>query len=325
VTTTLLEALGPVARADGARLVASPRSERELSHVLMVLKERRASLGAEVTLDRSGFDRLAHVEDRSMTIDAGAGVSIRDVEARANAQRLSLGPLPPAAWSLSVGALVEDAAQAWRVVVPGRLEPIASRVTGVLADGHLVTSPPGPRHASGPDLPSLLIGAGGLVGLVTSATLRLTPLHDVEQRRLYSFVTQVPALEALREAISAGVAVARSVVRGRAGRTLVEISVRGTASSVERSLELFSRCAEQADGRFEGQGREPEVDGPEAEVSWAAVARALAVGTSVELFRVSLSSVIARGVPVAAFEPPHPLTRSLSAAFDRTQALGRAS
>lgn len=323
--TTLLEALGTVARVDGPGLVVRPRTERELSHVLMVLREKGASLGAEVQLDRSGFDRLGSVADRSMTIEAGAGVSIRDVEVSANAQRLSLGPLPPAAWSLSVGALVEDAAQAYRVVVPGRLERVASRVTGVLPDGHLVTSPPGPRHASGPDLASLLIGAGGLVGLVTSATLRLMPTHDVEQRRLFSFTTHVPALDALRESLSAGVVVARAVVRGRAGRTLVEVTVRGSTASVERSLELFSRCAERAGGRFEGQGRELEVDGPESEVSWAAIARALAVGTSVELFRVSLSSVIARGVPVAAFDPPSPLSRSLSAAFDRTQALGRTS
>lgn len=323
--TTLLEALGSVARLDGPAVVVRPRTERELAHVLMVLRDRGASFGADVALDRSGFDRLGQVDDRSMTIEAGAGVLIRDVEARVMAKRLSLGPLPPSAWNVSVGALVEDRAQAFRVVVPGRLESLASRVTGVMPDGHLVASPPGPRHASGPDLASLLIGAGGLVGQVTSATLRLAPADDVEQRRLFSFESQVPALEALREAISAGVLVARSVVRGRAGRTLVEVTVRGSAATVERSLELFSRCAERGSGRFEGQGRELEVDGPESEVSWAAIARALAVGTSVELFRLSLSSVIARGVPVAIFEPPSPLTRALCAAFDRTQALGRTS
>jgi FAD/FMN-containing dehydrogenase len=288
----------------------------------MVLRDRGLALGSEVMLDRSGFDRLARVEEQSMTIEAGAGVSIREVEARANAHRLSLGPLPPAAWSLSVGELIEDPGQAFRVVVPGRLECLASRVQGVLPDGHLVTSPPGPRHATGPDLATLLIGSGGRVGLVTSATLRLTPLPDVEHRLLFSFDTHVSAIESLRDALSAGVVVARAVVRGRAGRSLVEITVRGNRTSVECGLDLFSRCAERAAGRFEGQGRELEVDGAEAEVSWPAIARALSVGMSVELFRVSLASVMARGVPRAALEPPSPLTLSLSAAFDRTGALG---
>ncbi|MBE2251827.1 MAG: FAD-binding oxidoreductase [Myxococcus sp.] len=323
--TTLLDSLGSVASPLGPGVVVRPRTERELAHVLMVLKERGASLGVEVTLDRAGFAHLGQVHEASMTIEAGAGVAVSDVEAKANALRLSLGALPPAAWRLDVGALVESPTQAFRVVVPGRLEPLAARVTGVLADGRRVASPPGPRHATGPDLASLLLGAGGVVGLVTSATLRLVPLHEHEQRRTFSFSNSVPALEALREALSAGVLLSRVVVRSRAGRALVEITLRGAAAQVDRELQLFGRVAERGGGRFEGQGQELPVDGDEAEVSWAALARALSVGGAVELYRVSLSSVVARGVAVAEFDPPSPLTAALRAAFDPTRALGSRS
>lgn len=322
---TLLEALGPVARVDGDGLLVRPATERELSAVLMVLRDRQASLGDGIGLDRGAFDRLGAVRERAMTIEAGAGVRVREVEARANEHRLTLGPLSPAAWDGSVAELVEHPARAYRAVVPGRLEALAVRVSGVLADGHVVSSPPGPRHAAGPDLASLLIGAGGALGLVTAATLRLMPTHDVEQRRLFSFATHALALEALREGLSAGASLARAVVRGRAGRTVVEVTVRGTVGQVDRELELLARCAEKTGGRFEGQGREVEVDGPEVEASWADVASALAQGASVELFRPSLATVIARGVTAHEFSPPSPLFKGLRAAFDRTQALGRSA
>lgn len=320
---TLLESLGPVARPVGDGLVIRPASEREVVAVLAVLRERQVSLGAEVMLDRSALARVGTIKERAMTLEAGAGVPVRVVEAKANEARLTLGPLSPAAWDASVADLVEHPAMAFRAVVPGRLEPIASQVTGVLADGHVVRSSVGPRHAAGPDLASLLVGAGGALGLVTGATLRLMPLHDVEQRRLFSFGTHAQALESTREALSAGASLARVVVRARAGRTVVEYLVRGSAPQVDREAELLGRCAEKVGGRFEGQGREAEVDGPEREASWADVASALSHGASVELFRPALSSVIARGVAGHEFVPPSPLFKGLRAAFDRTQALGR--
>ncbi|MBL8920610.1 MAG: FAD-binding oxidoreductase [Myxococcaceae bacterium] len=320
---TLLQALGPVAQAVGDGLVLRPASERELVAVLAVLRDRQASLGAEVMLDRSALARLGAVQDRAMTLEAGAGVPVRVVESKANHARLTLGPLSPMAWEASVGELVEHPALAFRAVVPGRLEPIAAGITGVLADGHLVRSAVGPRHAAGPDLASLLVGGGGALGLVTAAVLRLMPLHDAEQRRLFSFGTFAQALEATREALSAGVTFARAVLRGRAGRTVGEYTLRGAAAQVDRELELLARCAEHVGGRFEGLGREAEVDGPEREASWADLASALGHGGSVELFRPALTSVIARGVAAHEFIPPGPLFKGLRAAFDRSHVLGR--
>lgn len=296
--SALERSLGSMARRDGAQLVAAPTSERELAQLFAVLVDQRALLGRDVHLDRARLDWRGPVDDRSMTIEVGAGVTVRDVEARANAHRLTLGALAPSAWECSVGALVEHPGHAFRAVVPGRLEPIAARVVAVLAQGHVVTSAPGPRHASGPDLASLVIGAGGAVGLVTRATLRLEPLPAVEARRTSSFPTHAQAVEAVREALSAGLVPARVVLRARAGRFVAEVTSRGTASQVDRQLGLLSRLVERTQGRVEGVGREAEVDGAEHEATWDDVASALATGASVELFRVSLSTVLARGVRV---------------------------
>lgn len=322
--TTLLEALGPVAREDRGEVIVQPRTERELAHALMVLRERKAAFGSDAVLDRRSFDRLGTVADRSMTIEVGAGVLLRDVENVANHARLTLGVVPPSAWDLRVGELIEHPAFAFRAVIPGRLECLAARITGVTADGHLIRSPPGPRHAVGPDLASLLIGAGGRLGLITSAELRLLERPTIEQRRLFSFDRQTPCLESLREALSLGVEVARVVVRGRAGRTVMDVTLTGNDGVVKRGFELLDRCVERAGGRFEGQGKESEVDGAEVEGSWADVASALSIGASVELYRVSLASVVARGVTARSFTPEHPSSTALRRAFDAMSVLGRA-
>ncbi len=319
--TTLERALGSLARRDGDRLVASPSSERELAQLFAVLIDQRAVLQRDVTLDRSKLNRLGPVDDRSMTIEAGAGGSVRDVEARANAHRLTLGSLAPSAWNLSVGELLEHPAHAFRPIVPGRLEPLSARLVAVLADGHVITSAPGPRHAAGPDLVSLVIGAGGSVGLVTHATLRLSLRHDTEVRRSYSFETHADAIEALREALSAGAAPGRVVLRARAGRIVVEVSSRGSPAFVDREAGLIGRCVEAGRGRFEGAGREAEVDGVEAEVTWDDVASALADGAAVELFRLSLMTVLARGVPAS---PLAPTDSRLSTLLDPSSILPKA-
>jgi FAD/FMN-containing dehydrogenase len=292
-----------MARREGDRLLASPRTERDVAQLFAVLTDQRAVLGRDVQLDRARLGNLGAVDDRSMTLEAGSGVPVRDVEARANAHRLSLGALPPSAWELTVGELIEHPAHAFRAIVPGRLEPIASRVVAVLAQGHVITSAPGPRHASGPDLASLVIGGGGAVGLVTHATLRLEPLPAVEQRRTASFDTHAKGLEVLREALSAGLLPARVVLRSRAGRVIAEVTSRGTAAHVDRQLGLLTRSVEKAQGRVEGAGREAEVDGVEHEARWDDVASALATGASVELFRLSLATVLARGVRASESTP----------------------
>jgi FAD/FMN-containing dehydrogenase len=320
--TALIDALGSVARLEGGRVIAAPRSERELTHVFMVLTERGAAFGAELELDRSSFDRLGPVNDRSMTIEAGAGVLVRDVEAAANHAHLSLGPLPPSAWELRVGELLEHPALAHRAVVPGRLECLAARVTGVTAAGHLVRSPPGPRHAAGPDLASLLVGASRRLGAITSAVLRLMERPSTVQRRLLSFDRHAAGLEALREALSLGADLSRCIVRGRAGRTVIELTLSGSDATVTRDARLVDSCAEHAGGRFEGQGREAEVDGDEHEASWPDVASALSLGASVELHRVSLWSVVARGVAPRVFMPEHPLSTALRAAIDPASLMG---
>lgn len=321
--TTLLEALGPVARAERGEVIVQPRTERELAHALMVLRERKAAFGRDASLDRRSFDRLATVADRSMTIEVGAGVLVRDVESVANHARLTLGVLPPSSWDRRVGELLEHPALCHRVVVPGRLECLAARLTGVTADGHVVRSPPGPRHAVGPDLASLLIGGAGRLGVITSAELRLMERPSIEQRRLFSFDRHTASLNALREALSLGAELARVVIRGRAGHTVVDVSLTGSDGTVKRGCELLDRCVERAGGRFEGQGKESEVDGPETEASWADVSGALSIGASVELYRLGLASVVARGVTARAFSPEHPLTTTLRAAFDAVSVLGR--
>jgi FAD/FMN-containing dehydrogenase len=316
--TPLEQALGALVRRDGGRLVASPRSSRELAELFAALVDQRAVLGRDVHLERAGLGGLGPVDERSMTIDCGAGVPVRDVEALAAEHRLTLGALPPSAWALEVGALVEHPAFAFRPAVPGRLEPLASIVVAVLAGGQVISSGPGPWGGGGPGLEALVVGGGGAVGLVTRATLRLGPGGE-EARRRWSFERPGPALEGLKVALAAGVGPARAVLRPRNGRVFVEVTLRASPPLVSRDAALLARCLERGGGRFEGAGQEGEVDGAEREATWGEVAEALERGAPLELFRISLDAVVARGLAVAARPPER---TQVSTLFDPSSILG---
>jgi FAD/FMN-containing dehydrogenase len=268
----------------------SPSSERELADVFAALRERPPQLGERVRLSLARFASAPAFDERSLTVHCDAGVPLVEVETLARQRRLSLGPLAPGAWQLTVGAFVEHPAHAYRPTALGRLEPVAERVRAVLADGHLVAD-----GNAGPDLSGLVIGAGRALGVVTRATLRLVRTPERSLRHLYRFETHGQAIEAVRESLAAGVIFAHLTCRRRGGQWACQIVLEESAKVVLRWAAQFERCAERAGGHFEGEGCEAEVDDAEREVSWHEVGAALAGGASVQLFRVAQDSVMARG------------------------------
>jgi alkyldihydroxyacetonephosphate synthase len=74
-----------------------------------------------------------------------------------------------------------------------------------LADGRLVhTGGAGPRSAVGPDLNQLFVGSAGVLGVITSALLRLHPAAPAERRAAYRFATFADGLAACRRALRRG-------------------------------------------------------------------------------------------------------------------------
>ena len=133
---------------------------------------RSAAAGSSRQAPRGGLlislDKLNAVEVRAAALlaRAGAGASVATVQQRVAAEGLAVvglgnGPLPA-----TVGALVATGA------VPRR--SIAG-VEGVLTTGELITFGGVLKDVVGYDVPALLLGSMGRLGIITEVTFRLEP------------------------------------------------------------------------------------------------------------------------------------------------------
>lgn len=295
MTSALATTLGSLARRTPSGLVAEPKDERGLVELLHVLANEGAQLHRDVKLSRARFDQIGRVEPKSMSVTAGAGVVLRTLDEKLRMYGLTVGPLTPAAMSLTLGELLEGPYAGMRAIPGGRLEPICTRVVGYFADGRRLETSAAPRSAAGPDLTALFLGGHGRLALVASAVIRCFPLPESDVRFTWSFPSAQSCVSALTRAIAAGCLPWRVHADARSGRVVVEARWAGTVGGVERDRELLDRCIDDAGGRPAGDAeREPPVS-VEHESTWDAVRASLERKTALQLFRLSLTSVVARG------------------------------
>src|SRR5215467_4311424 len=188
----------PAAPADAIaglqpKLVVSPGTENELAAVLGLANEAslaviprggatKLSLGnppsrADVVLSTARTNRLLeHAwSDLTVTVEAGCAIqSLQQILAQ-HGQRLALDPLWPEKATVG-GILSTNDSGALRLRL-GSLRDLIIGVTIALPDGTLASSGGKVvKNVAGYDLPKLITGAFGTLGVITRAVFRLHPL-----------------------------------------------------------------------------------------------------------------------------------------------------
>lgn len=288
-------ALGSWARRTETGFIAEPASERELTEVIHVLADRGVKLNHEMTLSRARLTEISAVATHSMTVRVAAGVVLQDLDAHLKPHGLTIGPLSPAAMSLRLGEFLEGPYAGLRSISGGRLEPICTALSAVTSDGRRLETSRAPRSAAGPDLSALVLGAGGRLALVTGAVVRCMPFPERDVRVAFSFASAQGFVSAMQRSVAEGFWPWRVHADSTSGRVIAEVRWAASVGSVERDRELLSRCVEEAGGRGAG---EAEREGPvsvEHESTWDSVRASLEQGRALQLFRLSLTTVVARG------------------------------
>lgn len=305
-------------------LWVSPDSAASLAEILHVLVAHGAALLKDVKLTRTSLRALGAVDDAALTIDAGAGVTLHALEQHLAAKGACLGAMSPGALGLTVGEYIESGYAGLHAVEGGRLEPLYTRLEVVLPDGGLLVTSRAPRAASGPDLAAMVAGAGGKLGLVVGATLRLRPLPSVRQELASSFPS-ARALVATLQAVLADGCLPYAVRLVAGARPTSSVELRGDLALVSRGAATLAHRGFARGARPLAPPVVPALGGQEREVTWAQLEQALEAGKSLEIYRLSLGSCVARGeLPGLPLEQPAPWTQghALAPALDARGAVG---
>lgn len=139
-----------------------------------------ATGGPTVTMDMRRMSGLRKLDAVSRLATFGAGVSGPDLEARLRAHGLTLGHFPQSFEQSTLGGWIATRSSGQQSLHYGRIERL-------FAGGHVETPqgplelPLFPASAAGPDLREFVLGSEGRLGVITEATVRVSPLPEREE------------------------------------------------------------------------------------------------------------------------------------------------
>jgi FAD/FMN-containing dehydrogenase len=175
-----------------ARAVARPADAAEVAAVVAACRAHGAAVvpqggntgmvgasvprGGEVVLSLARLTALGAVDRAAAQVQAGAGVTLAALQAHARAEGLDAGVDLGARDSATLGGLVATDAGGTHALRYGTVRARVAGLQAVLADGTIVDRPPLLKDNAGYDLPALLVGSEGTLGVVTAVRWRLVPL-----------------------------------------------------------------------------------------------------------------------------------------------------
>ena len=158
----------------------------------------QASTRPVLTISMQNFNRLLHLDKESNLATFGAGTPGPLVESQLKQHGYMLGHFPQS-WELStVGGWVASRSSGQQSLRYGRIENLFAGANVETTEGTL-TIPTYPASSAGPDVREMILGSEGRLGIITEATLRVTPLPEQEDFYVVFFPDWENALHAVRE------------------------------------------------------------------------------------------------------------------------------
>jgi alkyldihydroxyacetonephosphate synthase len=145
--------------------------------------------GEGVLIDFQDMAGILAIQREDQQAVVQAGVVLSRLQEALQAEGLTLGHDP---WTLgiaTVGGTISTNGMGYR---GGQYGSMGEQVLGlevVLADGQLLRTRAVPKSSTGPDLTQLFIGAEGVFGLITEATLQVFPAPEAHALLAFDFPT----------------------------------------------------------------------------------------------------------------------------------------
>lgn len=197
-----------------ARLVVRPGDTAQLQAVMAACAEHRAAVvpqggntglvGAsvpraeEVVISTTRLDRIGEVDEAVGQVTVGAGATLAALQRVARESDEDAGLDFAARDSCTVGGVVACDAGGARALRHGTARSHVAGLEAVLADGAVVSRMAGlTKDNAGYDLPALLVGSEGTLGVISAVRWKLTPLLHARVAMLVPLPSAKEAAELL--------------------------------------------------------------------------------------------------------------------------------
>lgn len=179
-----------------------------------------------LTLSLARINKLESLLPESRLATFGAGVRGPDLEAALRAQGFTLGHYPQSFEYSTLGGWVATRSSGQQSLYYGRVEALFAGGTLIGPTARL-EMPPLPASAAGPDLRQMVLGSEGRLGVLTRATVRISPTPRYEQFTGIFFPD-----------FAAGLAAVQAIVQARIPVSMLRLS---TAVETETNLRLAGK------------------------------------------------------------------------------------
>ena len=157
-----------------------------------------APLYGGIVLDTKRLDRIIAIDERSLVVQAQAGVIGTTLEWALNERGLTLPHYPASANCATLGGYLAARGSGVISTKYGKAEDLVLSIEVVLPGGAVVRTLPVPNHAAGPGLLQLFVGSEGTLGVITEATMRIERLPEARLLCGILFKDLAAAIEAGR-------------------------------------------------------------------------------------------------------------------------------
>ena len=188
-----------------------------------------------LTIDMRCLNQLQAFDQESQLATFGAGVSGPDLEAQLRACGYTLGHFPQSFEFSTLGGWIVTRSSGQQSLRYGRIENLFAGGTLISPAGKLIL-PNLPASAAGPSIHQMILGSEGRMGIVTEATVRVSPLPQTEDFHAVFFPDFESGKTAVRQIVQAGLPL--SMLRMS---TAVETETMLTLAGHERLLKMMDQ------------------------------------------------------------------------------------
>jgi alkyldihydroxyacetonephosphate synthase len=195
-----VRALLDYAREENVRLIPYGGGTSVVGHINPLPGERPT-----LTVDLGRMNRLLYFDELSKLACFGAGVKGPDLEAQARARGCTLGHFPQSFEYSTLGGWIATRSSGQQSRGYGRIEKLFAGGRMETPQGALELPAHIPASAAGPDLREVVLGSEGRLGIITEATVRLSPLPEKEEFHAVFLPDFENGRNAVRKIMQAGI------------------------------------------------------------------------------------------------------------------------